>query len=105
MGDIASTIELVTTLRARGVRFQRAGAQLRCTAPRGVLTDAVKAAITAHKPEIIALISNDIPEPTPLPRATVLRMASRKCAGCGNLTIARHGTPCARCRRERARWN
>ncbi len=97
--------ELVQTLKDRGVALTVAGDRIKYRAPAGVLTPELLAELAAQKPAVMRLLSSAIPDSPRVPRVTALRMASRKCGGCGNLTIASHGTACARCRREAAPWN
>ena len=52
-----TTQELLTTLRNRGVVLSVAsGCQLRCNAPRGVLTMELKTLLEKQKPQIIELV-------------------------------------------------
>ncbi|SEM69546.1 non-ribosomal peptide synthase domain TIGR01720/amino acid adenylation domain-containing protein [Stigmatella aurantiaca] len=48
-----TVLELVTGLRQRGVRLWLEQDQLRCSAPKGVLTEELRASLSAHKSELI----------------------------------------------------
>ena len=46
--------ELVTHLRTLGIQLVADGDRLRCSAPRGALTDVLRAELAARKSEIVA---------------------------------------------------
>ncbi|WP_141588803.1 non-ribosomal peptide synthetase [Myxococcus sp. AB056] len=48
-----TVLELVTELRQQGVRLWLEQEQLRCSAPKGVLTEELRASLRAHKSELI----------------------------------------------------
>lgn len=50
---------LLADLRARGVRLAAVGARLRVEAPRGVLTEADREALAAHKTAVLAELRDD----------------------------------------------
>ena len=74
--------EFLNELRRSSVRIWLEGEQLRCKAPKGVLTKDVAAKISARKPEIIAYLksvnleSEDIPPPRRFDRAGDLPLSS-----------------------------
>ncbi|QKV97136.1 amino acid adenylation domain-containing protein [Streptomyces sp. NA02950] len=53
MNTSASTVEFLAGLRRRGITVTADGDDLRCTAPRTVLTAELRAEIVAHKSEIL----------------------------------------------------
>ncbi len=53
-----SGAELLGRLHGLGVRVWRDGAELRLSAPRGVLSDALKAELAARKPELLAALAD-----------------------------------------------
>jgi len=51
--------EFVTQLRLLGIRVSVDGDQIRCSAPTGVLTDALRRELTARKTEVLAWLRSD----------------------------------------------
>lgn len=52
------TQNLLSELKKRGVFLNSDGAKIHLTAPRGALTDALRAEIRAHKPELLAILQH-----------------------------------------------
>jgi len=50
-------LEVLTELRHRGVELTVANGELRYRAPRGVLTPELRATLSAHKTELVAMLS------------------------------------------------
>jgi amino acid adenylation domain-containing protein/non-ribosomal peptide synthase protein (TIGR01720 family) len=57
---------LLADLAARGIRLHVQDGQLRCEAPRGALTDALKQQLTDHKPALLAKLAAPDAAPAPL---------------------------------------
>jgi predicted metal-dependent hydrolase len=57
---VASTAaEFVTQLRLLGIRVSVDGDQIRCSAPKGVLTEALRRELTARKTEVLTWLQSD----------------------------------------------
>jgi hypothetical protein len=55
--------EFVTQLRRLGIRVSADGDSIRCTAPAGVLTEALRRELTTRKTEVLAWLSSDAGRP------------------------------------------
>ena len=51
--------EFVTQLRLLGIRVAVDGDQIQCSAPKGVLTEALRRELTARKAEVLAWLRSD----------------------------------------------
>ena len=58
---MSGALRLLWDLRRRGVRIEADGENLRITAPRGVLGDAERAALRAHKAALLGLLGAPCP--------------------------------------------
>jgi amino acid adenylation domain-containing protein len=57
---VAGTVaQFVTQLRLLGIRVSADGDQLQCSAPKGVLTEALRRELTARKAEVLAWLRSD----------------------------------------------
>jgi hypothetical protein len=82
-----SARQLLTALQARGVRFELAAGQLRCSVPRDILTPGLRAEIAAHRDRFIALLRED----AECPAAACTSPAQRRI---WFIEQAEPGTPC-----------
>ena len=60
-----SALDLIARLKSAGIRLSVQDGKIRLKAEKGALTDELKQEITAHKQEIIALLSRDSGDDTP----------------------------------------
>ena len=51
--------DFVTQLRLLGIRVAVDGDQIQCSAPKGVLTEALRRELTARKAEVLAWLRSD----------------------------------------------
>jgi hypothetical protein len=72
--------QLISRIRAKGIRLKVAGNTLRYEAPAGALTDELKVELKAQKMEIIKTLANDpsTPDESEGRRQQVLAMLSRQ---------------------------
>lgn len=56
---IPTPVEIVAEARRRGIVLSAVAGKLRCDAPAGALDSDLKAALTAHKPAVLALVLRD----------------------------------------------
>jgi amino acid adenylation domain-containing protein len=66
---VVTTAELVSCLRGLNVKLWIEGERLRCNAPRGVLTDALRDELAASKPQLLTWLREhgDVDAPVPEP--------------------------------------
>ncbi|MBI3948429.1 MAG: hypothetical protein HY321_21125 [Armatimonadetes bacterium] len=98
--------EFLTQLRARGAVVTAEGAELRCQAPAGVLSERVNAYARAHREELLALVRAEVPTcglcPQPLfaftrhgePRCETHTRTDGRCPACLGLAHAEPGPEC-----------
>lgn len=65
-----TTATLFAALRERGVNLAAIGGRLRVDAPRGVLTPELRATLSAHKAEMLAMLAPTPPESEPCEHVT-----------------------------------
>jgi amino acid adenylation domain-containing protein len=62
--------QLLSELRSRDIAIWVEGEKLRYRAPRGVLSEDLRAALVRHKPEVISFLEQALRKPAPLPPAS-----------------------------------
>lgn len=58
MGGVVIALEVLAALRQRGVELIPDGTDIRCRGPKGAMTPELRQALSAHKAELLALLSH-----------------------------------------------
>ena len=112
--------ELITELEARGVLIEVTGDRLRVDAPKGAITPELRAALTARKAEVLAILNTpddeikwrveamlpQIPNAGPIPFLAAKpgeAIAPNCCHSCGDFLNGTKGYICGPCSQAKHR--